>query len=172
VAGSPLARRGSLSLVKCLVLAALHILRPVKARTPGEKVSGTFFLTSAKSEETLADQGRPRNPKTSITWRPSPGSVRAQQKIVAPGLSPARGYVAASSPRHGGVPMGSGQVPPPLRHADLKVSATTQGINSAKPFTQEQVSNMVRAGLGDDSGAMLIELPGIAPPHLGARFRR
>jgi hypothetical protein len=26
-----------------------------------------------------------------------------------------------------------------------------------KPFTQEQVSNMVRAGLGDDSGAKLIE---------------
>jgi hypothetical protein len=89
----------------------------------GEKVSGTFFLKSAKSEETLADQGRPRNP--SITWclppgSPSPGSpARAQQKIVAPGLSPARGYVAASSPRHGGVPMGSGQVPPPLPYAAL-----------------------------------------------------
>jgi tetratricopeptide (TPR) repeat protein len=30
-----------------------------------------------------------------------------------------------------------------------------------KPFTQEQVSNMVRAGLGDDSGAKLIEQRGI-----------
>jgi len=30
-----------------------------------------------------------------------------------------------------------------------------------KPFTQEQVSNMVRAGLGDDSGAELIEQRGI-----------
>jgi len=30
-----------------------------------------------------------------------------------------------------------------------------------KPFTQEQVSNMVRAGLGDDSGAELIEERGI-----------
>jgi hypothetical protein len=30
-----------------------------------------------------------------------------------------------------------------------------------KPFTQEQVSNMVRAGLGDDSGAKLIEQHGI-----------
>jgi len=30
-----------------------------------------------------------------------------------------------------------------------------------KPFTQEQVSNMVRAGLGDDSAAKLIEQRGI-----------
>jgi hypothetical protein len=30
-----------------------------------------------------------------------------------------------------------------------------------KPFTQEQVSNMVRAGLGDDSGAKPIEQRGI-----------
>ena len=29
------------------------------------------------------------------------------------------------------------------------------------PFTKEQVSNMVRAGLGDDSGAKLIEQRGI-----------
>ena len=51
--------------------------------------------------------------------------------------------------------------------ADLKVSATTAGTspgldgNAAKPFTQEQVSNMVHAGLGDDSGAKLIEQRGI-----------
>ena len=30
-----------------------------------------------------------------------------------------------------------------------------------KPFTQEQVSNMVRTGLGDDSGAKLIEQRGV-----------
>jgi hypothetical protein len=30
-----------------------------------------------------------------------------------------------------------------------------------KPFTQQQVSNMVRAGLGDDSGTKLIEQRGI-----------
>src|SRR5271157_6422357 len=30
-----------------------------------------------------------------------------------------------------------------------------------RPFTREQVSNMVRAGLGDDSGAKLIEQRGI-----------
>jgi hypothetical protein len=31
-----------------------------------------------------------------------------------------------------------------------------------KPFTQKQVSKMVRAGLGDESGAKLIEQRGIA----------
>jgi hypothetical protein len=30
-----------------------------------------------------------------------------------------------------------------------------------KPFTQEQVSNMVRAGLGDETGAKAIEQRGI-----------
>ena len=78
----------------------------------------------------------------------------AQQEPVAPGLSPALAYVAASLPRHGGVK-------PPLRHADLKVSATAQGISPAKPFTQEQVVSMVRDGFGDESGAKLIEQRGI-----------
>ena len=32
---------------------------------------------------------------------------------------------------------------------------------TAKPFTQEQVSNMVRDGFGDESGAKLIEQRGI-----------
>jgi hypothetical protein len=77
-----------------------------------------------------------------------------QQKPVAPGLSPALAYVAASLPRHGGVK-------PPLRYADLKVSATTPGINPAKPFTQEQVVSTVRDGFGDESGAKLIEQRGI-----------
>jgi hypothetical protein len=80
--------------------------------------------------------------------------LRAQQKPVAPGFSPAHVYVAASLPRHGGVK-------PPLRHADLKVGATTPGTNPAKPFTQEQVSSMVRDGFGDESGAKLIEQRGI-----------
>jgi len=35
------------------------------------------------------------------------------------------------------------------------------GFSPAHPFTQNQVSNMVRAGLGDDSGAKLIEQRGI-----------
>jgi hypothetical protein len=35
------------------------------------------------------------------------------------------------------------------------------GFSPAKPFTQEQVSNMVRDGFGDDSGAKLIEQRGI-----------
>jgi hypothetical protein len=45
--------------------------------------------------------------------------------------------------------------------ADLKVSATTAVPTSAKPFTEEQVSNMVRDGFGDESGARLIEQRGI-----------
>jgi hypothetical protein len=62
--------------------------------------------------------------------------------------------IAASLPRHDGVK-------PLLRHADLKVGATTPGTGPAKPFTQEQVSNMVRDGFGDESGAKLIEQRGI-----------
>jgi hypothetical protein len=82
--------------------------------------------------------------------------LRARQQIVAAptAAGSARAYVAASLPRHGGVK-------PPLRPADLNVSATAQGISPAKPFTQEQVSNMVRDGFGDESGAKLIEQRGI-----------
>jgi tetratricopeptide (TPR) repeat protein len=78
----------------------------------------------------------------------------AQQKPVAPGLSPAPADVAASLPRHGGVK-------PPLRYAALKGGATTATSTPAKPFTQEQVVSMVRDGFGDESGAKLIEQRGI-----------
>jgi hypothetical protein len=78
----------------------------------------------------------------------------AQQKPVAPTFRSARADVAASLPRHGGVK-------PPLRHADLKVGATTAASDQAKPFTQEQVVSMVRDGFGDESGAKLIEQRGI-----------
>ncbi len=61
--------------------------------------------------------------------------LRAQQKIVAPTLRSA--------------------------HADLKVSATTAISCPAKPFTREQVGGLVRDGLGDESGAKLIEQRGI-----------
>jgi hypothetical protein len=68
--------------------------------------------------------------------------MRAQQGPVAPtGTGP--GMVGRSA------------------HADLKVSATTATSTSAKPFTQDQVQGLVRAGLGDDSGAKLIEQRGI-----------
>ena len=68
--------------------------------------------------------------------------MRAQQEPVAPtGTGP--GMVGRSA------------------HADLKVSATTATSTSAKPFTQDQVQGLVRAGLGDDSGAKLIEQRGI-----------
>jgi hypothetical protein len=39
--------------------------------------------------------------------------------------------------------------------------AVAPGFSPAKPFTEEQVSNVVRSGLGDDSGAKLIEQRGI-----------
>ena len=45
-----------------------------------------------------------------------------------------------------------------LQNAALKDGATA--ATSAKPFTQEQVSNMVRDGFGDESGAKLIEQRG------------
>jgi len=91
-----------------------------------------------------------------------PVPPEAQQKPVSPGLSPARAYVAASLPRHGGVK-------PPLRHADpsassgqaLKVGATIAISGAAKPFTREQVVSMVRDGFGDESGVKLIEQRGI-----------
>jgi len=83
-----------------------------------------------------------------------PLPAQAQQKLVAPTFRSACAGVAASLPRHGGVK-------PPLRLADLKVSATTQGISPAKPFTQEQVVSMVRDGFGNESGAKLIEQRGI-----------
>jgi hypothetical protein len=63
----------------------------------------------------------------------------------------------------------------PLR---AQQKAVAPGFSPAKAFTEEQVSNMVRAGLGDDSGAKLIEQRGIdfAPaedfmqsPKAGAR---
>jgi hypothetical protein len=80
------------------------------------------------------------------------------QPEVAPGFSPAhadvaptfrsaRADVAASLPRHGGVK-------PPLRYAAFQDGATMPGGTNpgiagspAKPFTQEQVVSMVRAGL-------------------------
>ena len=107
---------------------------------------------------------------------PAVGGI--QQEPITQGLSPARAGVAASLPRHGGVPIGSGQVPPPLRHAALNDGNAVAAVSdrraavgtpplqmaerrSAKPFTQEQVVSMVRDGFGDESGAKLIEQRGI-----------
>jgi hypothetical protein len=74
----------------------------------------------------------------------------AQQKIVAPTLRSARADVASSLPRHGGVK-------PPLRHADLKVSAATALSTPANPFTQEQVSQEVRWAGGEDKSISAIQ---------------
>jgi len=64
----------------------------------------------------------------------------ARQRNVAPTLRsaptghlPGTHSVAASLPRHGGVPIGSGQVPPPLRHADLKVGGTVAAVSDRRP---------------------------------------
>src|SRR5271157_4638739 len=47
---------------------------------------------------------------------------------------------------------------PPLKAQPKPVAP---GLSPAHPFTQEQVSNMVRDGFGDESGAKLIEQRGI-----------
>jgi len=44
---------------------------------------------------------------------------------------------------------------------DLKASATPAASQPVKPFTEEQVRNMVRDGFGDESGAKLIDQRGI-----------
>ncbi len=72
--------------------------------------------------------------------------LRAHQKFVAPTLRACPELAEGSA---------------------LKVSARTAGTspgldgNPAKPFTREQVEGLVRDGLGDDSGAKLIEQRGI-----------
>ena len=39
----------------------------------------------------------------------------------------------------------------------LSLAIAARAVAQQKPFTQEQVSNMVRAGVGDDSGSNPIE---------------
>ena len=76
-------------------------------------------------------------------------SAWAQQKTVAPtGTGP--DMVGRSA---------HADVAPTFRSAcaDLKVSAATPGTSAAKPLTQDQVQGLVRDGLGDESGAKLIE---------------
>jgi hypothetical protein len=87
-------------------------------------------------------------------------SAWAQQKSVGPsgaGLRPnaVRPYVACTA----AMPA----LPPRAQQKPVAPGGTSPGIagSPAKPFTQEQVSNMVRAGLGDESGAKLIEQRGI-----------
>ena len=51
------------------------------------------------------------------------------------------------------------KVAPPAQTSAVTIASVT--LAQQKPFTREQVSKMVRAGLGDDSGAKLIEQRGI-----------
>ena len=86
----------------------------------------------------------------------------AQQKPVAPTFRSARAdlkvsaTIATLSPAYAAVmlalPAGTQQEP---------VAPTPPGAGSAKPFTQDQVQSMVRAGLADESGAKLIEQRGL-----------
>ncbi len=85
--------------------------------------------------------------------------ILATALIVAPFAGAQQKDVAASLPRHG-------PVKPPLRYAVLLIGSgqVPDGATAAtpgKPFTQGQVSNMVRDGFGDESGAKLIEQRGI-----------
>jgi len=77
-----------------------------------------------------------------------PLPLRAQQKDVAQG--PRFGPAAFPSTCAAmALPAGGQQKP------------VAPGFSPAKPFTEVQVSNMVRDGFGDESGAKLIEQRGI-----------
>ena len=83
--------------------------------------------------------------------------LRAHQKLVAPTLRLAQKRATGILPVKGHGQDGHGT----SMSADLKVSATTAISSTAKPFTREQVEGLVRDGLGDESGAKLIEQRGI-----------
>ena len=92
---------------------------------------------------------------------PRPNAVRP---YVACAALMGGGAVAAVSDRRTAVgtpPLQNAERRSALQGAALQGGAATATSPPAKPFTQEQVSNMVRAGLGDDSGAKLIEQRGI-----------
>ena len=83
--------------------------------------------------------------------------LNALRAAVAPGLSPASADVAASLPRHGGVK-------PPLRPADLKVSATTAASEPAspkKPLNQVQVFALLAGQVPSHRVTMLVQERGI-----------
>jgi len=93
-----------------------------------------------------------------------PLPMQARQRIVTPGVSPARADVVPtfrSAPRLSRFHQPTQLRFPNMYGAGLKPGATTAIPTPAKPFTQEQVSNMVRDGFGDESGAKLIEQRGI-----------
>jgi len=83
--------------------------------------------------------------------------LNALRAAVAPGLSSAHADVAASLPRHGGVK-------PPLRPADLKVSATTAASEPAsakKPLNQVQVFALLVGQVPSHRVSMLVQERGI-----------
>src|SRR5208282_3077347 len=86
-----------------------------------------------------------------------PLPMRAQQRMVAPTLRSA--YCSGGVPTAGRRSETAATVANASACAAMALPAGAQ--QNQKPFTQEQVVSMVRAGLGDDSGAKLIELRGI-----------
>ena len=92
---------------------------------------------------------------------PRPNAVRP---YVARAALMGGGAVAAVSDRRTAVgtpPLQMAQHHSALQSAAPQGAAATATSPSAKPFTQEQVSNMVRDGFGNESGAKLIEQRGI-----------
>ena len=83
--------------------------------------------------------------------------LRAQQRIVAPTLRSA--FCSGGVPTAGQRSETAATVANASACAAMALPAGAQ--QNQKPFTQEQVVSMVRAGLGDDSGAKLIEQRGI-----------
>src|SRR5208282_450820 len=86
-----------------------------------------------------------------------PLPMRAQQRMVAPTLRSA--YCSGGVPTAGRRSETAATVANASACAAMALPAGAQ--QNQKPFTQEQVVSMVRAGLGDDSGAKLIEQRGI-----------
>ncbi|MFZ0961389.1 MAG: hypothetical protein WAO35_10845 [Terriglobia bacterium] len=139
------------------------------------------FSLPARARQRIVTPGiSPAQADVEAGFSPAPHGARSRQPFqlrfpnmygaalkdaaTTPGISPAQADVEAGfSP----APYRSrSRQPFQLRFpnmlgAALKDGATTPATSPAKPFTQEQLSKMVQAGLGDDSGAKLIEQRGI-----------
>ncbi|MFZ0964033.1 MAG: hypothetical protein WAO35_24470, partial [Terriglobia bacterium] len=154
-------RRPAVSILMLIAAAILPL--PARARqrmvTPGISPAQADVEAGFSPAPRLSRSRQPSQLRFSIT-----SGAALKGAATTPGISPARADVApgfSPAPR-----LSRSRQPFQLRFpntlgAALKGAATTPGISPAKPFTQKQVVSMVRAGLGDDSGAKLIEQRGI-----------
>ncbi len=85
--------------------------------------------------------------------------VRAHQKLVAPTLRSA--FCSGGVPTAGRRSETAAAVANASACAAMLPALPAGAPQNPKPFTQEQVEGLVRDGLGDDSGAKLIEQRGI-----------